>query len=587
MPYKLNELHDTKVRLEAKNLLRELSLLLFGVAPSPEVRMTIIICLLYSKYIYITKEYKGTFVDSFWTILKRNRNLCILFENSNFSIGFERNSLERFEFITSNYSDPAVYASILLIDISKLSNWSPMGGNYGTPKSIIDLALRILDINDGDKVADICCGRGDFISQLLIENNNVLVTGYEIDNLVAAIAGIRAEIIGKNIRIHRDDAIRVLADKEKQFDKVFLNYPFCLRIDKVSDDGVLKSKPYLGKNRNCDWLFIDNACRNLKNGGKAVVVVPVGLLWNAADEDKRAYFVENGYIESVILLPENLFGPFASVQTALIVLSRNNQSVRLVDASHEFTKSYTTKANVFDENNLRTILMNLSKDSETSLSVSLDEIRNKHFNLSFKVYRSGLKHFTCGRLLSEIAEVLRGGVVARSLSGEVSDNGIRVLKLSDMENGMIKKTLQVMPEDFYNEKMPYLQYGDIVISRSASPCKVALCDEESSMDNRIIPSGNLFIVRAKTDVVDPNYLLAFLLSDDGTKALDYATTGTSIKTIGATSLKELIVPIPDITTQKRIAEEIRAAQTEVVVYKQRIRRAEEKISKAFNSMEVK
>ena len=85
---------------------------------------------------------------------------------------------------------------------------------------------------------------------------------------------------------------------------------------------------------------------------------------------------------------------------------------------------------------------------------------------------------------------------------------------------------------------------------------------------------------------DPNYLLAFLLSDDGVKALDYAATGTTIKTISVASLRELVVPVPDMTTQKRISEEIKAAQTEVAVYEQKIRKAEEKINNAFNSMEV-
>ena len=587
MPYKLNELHNIETRSEAKKLLRDISLLLTGFIPSPEQRTAVIICLLYAKYIYITEEYDGTFAESFWTIVKRNRNLCILFESSSSSIVFEREFLIKFEAMSSNYNNPAIYASIILIDISKLSNWSPMGGDYGTPKSIIELVLRILNIQDGEKVADICCGRGDFISQALVENANISVTGYEINGMIAAIAGIRAEIIGKNIKIHRDDTIIALAGQECRFDKIFLNYPFGLRItDYSSIEEVLKNKPYLGRNRNYDWIFIDNACKNLKDGGKAAVIVPLGLLWNAMDEDKRAYFAENGYIESVILLPEGMFAPTTSIQTALIILSKGNQNIRLVDASHEFEKSYSTKANVFSENNLRTILMNLAVDSDTSLSVSLGEIKEKHFNLSFKAYRSGLKRFASGRQLSEIAEILRGGVVTGPLSGEITDSGIRMLKLSDMENGMIKKYLQAMPEDLYSDKMPYLEYGDIVISRSASPCKVALCDEVSSTEKRIIPSGNLFIVRAKNEIVDPNYLLAFLLSDDGVKALDYAATGTTIKTISVASLRELVVPVPDMTTQKRISEEIKAAQTEVAVYEQKIRKAEEKINNAFNSMEV-
>ena len=75
----------------------------------------------------------------------------------------------------------------------------------------------------------------------------------------------------------------------------------------------------------------------LSEDGKAVGIMTNGSTWNQSDSAIRSYFIENGLIECVIALPARLFAGTA-IATSMIVFSRNNKGVRLVDASELFVK---------------------------------------------------------------------------------------------------------------------------------------------------------------------------------------------------------------------------------------------------------
>lgn len=62
-----------------------------------------------------------------------------------------------------------------------------------------------------------------------------------------------------------------------------------------------------------------------------------GSTWNQSDSAIRSYFIENGLIECVIALPARLFAGI-TIATSMIVFSRNNKGVRLVDASELFVE---------------------------------------------------------------------------------------------------------------------------------------------------------------------------------------------------------------------------------------------------------
>jgi len=475
------------------------------------------------------------------------------------------------------FRNAKAYASaFLFFNIS----WRLGEGESGSPKSIISLAKKILDIKDTDSVADICSGQGDFMTSVFLENEPKSFTGYEINIHSAAQSLMRADVLGKSINIKLGDALVELNDNnDVKFDKIFANYPFGMKIFGNSKIKIQSSG--LSRLRTYDWLFIDAVCQHLADNGKGVAILLDGSLSNITDKAEREYFLKNGYIEAVISLPQKLFYS-TSVKTSLVIFSTGNTSVRFINADNLCSQSGTSTVNALSDDNIKTIINSLksNENTETEFTLTNEEIENHDYSLAVKTYRSGIKEYEKSIRLGEIAEVLRGVGNYKGFEGDNTNyTGLQLLKISDMAYGMIPDELQALKEEFYKPNMARLEKNDIVISRNGTTGKVAIYE---GSDNRIvIPNGNLFIIRPNVDKINPYFLLAFLLSTDGEKTIELITTGSVIKTISSASLENIKIPLESKDRQREVAEKIIAAQTELNMYRIRFINAEQKILSAF------
>ena len=121
------------------------------------------------------------------------------------------------------------------------------------------------------------------------------------------------------------------------FDKAFCFPPFGMRLGRMPNvENFLSNQPAFPKiNATCsgEWLFALKMLSCLKENGKAVLLMPIGGLFNRLDNEIRKYFLERKMIETVIKFPGKLLN-FISMPVALIVFSnKNNENVQLIDAS--------------------------------------------------------------------------------------------------------------------------------------------------------------------------------------------------------------------------------------------------------------
>ena len=87
-----------------------------------------------------------------------------------------------------------------------------------------------------------------------------------------------------------------------------------------------------------DLAFTMHMLSWLSTAGTAAIIEFPGVLYRGAAEQKiRQYLVSNNYVDSVILLPQNLFFG-TSIATCIIVLKKNKSDNRVcfIDASNEF-----------------------------------------------------------------------------------------------------------------------------------------------------------------------------------------------------------------------------------------------------------
>lgn len=456
-----------------------------------------------------------------------------------------------------------------------------------TPNSIIRLSQKILAIKPGEKVADICCGYGTFLSESALVEPSVEYSGYEINPSSKLIATIRTKLVNDKISIKLRDVFEIPETEPRMhFDKIFSNYPFRLPVKNLGSGArylgkIIEKYPSLSRATSSDWIFNLLLCELLNEQGKAVGIMTNGSTWNSIDMPMRKFLIENGFIESVISLPERMFST-TFIATSLIVLSRGNSSVRLVDASK--IRQQGRRYNEFSDNDIDTIISALANDSDNSRVIEIEELRENEYTLSLNRYLKDEISFADATPFEKVIKSITRGApcTARQLDEMVSDGvtNMQYLMLANIKDGII------------DDKLPYLSYidpkferyclknDDLILSKNGYPYKVAVaCVSEGQ---RILANGNLYIIELYLDKVDPYYLKAFFESEQGIAVLKSITVGATIPNIGIDKLKKVKIPVPPLEVQKRIAEKYRTTLDEINMYKIKMEKAMNRLHHIFD-----
>lgn len=459
-----------------------------------------------------------------------------------------------------------------------------------TPSELLDLALSILNIKDTDEVLELCSGKGNFIVEATAKNCASNYTGIELNITEIMIAKLRASIIKENYNYILHDALDYRLDKKA--DKIFANYPFMMRSPAINSyKKQLEETTNLPKDIirrvSSDWLFNLAIMDQLKEGGKAVVLMTYGSTWNNTDEKIRQYFVENGYVESVISLAPNLFEGTA-IPVSLFVLSHNNKSVRLVDAKNIFKNE--RRKNVLTQDNINDILTMLNNDSELSTTKTIEELSKNEFVLNASRYFEVLPTIKNGvEFGTVIKNITRGSQLRASDLDEFKSStptNFQYLMFSNINNGVIS----LDNEDQYLKEIPEklekycIKNNIIVLSKTGMPAfksAVAQIDDKT----KVVANGNLFVIELDEDKVNPLYIQAFFASNVGEKILKSIYTGAAIPTITFDKLKKMIIPLPSLKEQENIAQKYAAAIDELILLNRKVEKTKNRMKHIFEEEE--
>ncbi len=487
--------------------------------------------------------------------------------------------------------DAEVFRYIVLMPNGLNVGSSNRGDEMATPESITRLANAVLSIKPGSLVADIGCGAGSYLTSTAIEQPEAEYYGYEINTISKVLASIRARLLDGNIRITQCDAFSLAVENgstmisKKKFDCIFANYPFAMRIRNFANNPgaqrLINQYPSLLKASSADWLFHALISSLLADKGKAVCITTNGSTWNTTDVEVRKQFVEEGCIEAVIALPEKLFS-YTSTQTSMIILSHGNTSVKLVDATSIYTKG--RRVNTFDANQLDTIMDALLADSKISKTVPIDEIRKNEYVLNPGRYMGNMVAFKDGVVFEDIIKSISRGApyTAHELDEIVSHTvtDTQYLMLANIQNGIIENNLPYLKEIDAKYEKYCVHTGTLILSKNGLPYKIAVARVEKG--KRILANGNLYIIDLDEDKADPYYVKAFLESEQGIAQLNSITVGATLPNIGVEKLRKIMIPLPSMDTQRRIAAAYLAAQDEVSVLKRKLEKAQSRLTHVFD-----
>ena len=474
--------------------------------------------------------------------------------------------------------------------------------DYNDKKVIFEdptkLYLNLLDIKDNDKI--LILEDRDLNSSFLIEssfkNSNITIysnkksSDIDISLIPEVYNNIELELLTDERGRPKSnfEYLKARVEQKEKLDKILLAPSLTFEYSKNDEEKYrnmiqndFNFQNEILEKTSLEWLFNLLTINHLTDDGRALSVVKINTLSNPKNKNIRKYFIENGYIESIILLPENiLIG--SSVSLALIVFSKGNKKIRFVDASNFYTKERRKKGDrlnptkkILEENNIRDILKFLNSDdnSEISISKGIEEFSENDYNLDVIENIEVIPEFENSKKIKElidkkiIKDIIRGSQISLDELKDLrsyEETPYIYLTLSNINDGFIEYEniedyLKKIPEK--QEKFCIKNNAFLISKIGNPPYKFVVA--QIPENRKIIASGNFAIIEVNEKKLNPWYLAAFFMTDIGVKVLKKAYIGVNFSSLSIKKLEDIAIPVPSIEEQNRIAQRYIDAITEI------------------------
>lgn len=225
--------------------------------------------------------------------------------------------------------------------LSKIAT-AGQNGQFRTPRHIIQLIVEMMAPQPGDEICDPACGTAGFLvaaaeyvdrthrDALLAPAqrkhfNESMFHGFDFDSTMLRIGSMNMlmhSIENPDIR-YRNSLGQNVADEASRYSMILANPPFAGSLDYEATANDLQK---VVKTKKTELLFLVLFLRLLKNGGRAAVIVPDGVLFGSSNAHKtvRKLLVEDHKLDAVVKLPSGVFKPYAGVSTAILFFTKTN-----------------------------------------------------------------------------------------------------------------------------------------------------------------------------------------------------------------------------------------------------------------------
>ncbi|MGE8403413.1 MAG: N-6 DNA methylase [Delftia tsuruhatensis] len=324
------------------------------------------------------------------------------------------------------------------------------GGEFYTPKAVVQLVVELIDPQPGHSVYDPTCGSGGMLVEsahhiaklpggtLIGDRPNALLYGQEKNLGTWAIAKLNLYLHNMRAEIERGDTLVEPKHLDngylKTFDRVIANPPFSAKAwwtpleleseaKKESEDKDPKKKPKSPNYKEvsdpfgrftygvpprgyADLAFAQHMLASLKADGRMGIILPHGVLFRSGEEGKIREGLLFGtdaasggqpgdLIEAIVGLPSALFYNTGIPACVLVLNKRKPVALRgkviIIDASRDYLEGKAQNSLRLEDIALIARTHKGAFEQQTEVEnycrvVSLDEIRGNDGNLNIARY---------------------------------------------------------------------------------------------------------------------------------------------------------------------------------------------------------
>ena len=205
-------------------------------------------------------------------------------------------------------------------------------GEFYTPRAVTDFMAMMIDPQVGERMADLACGTGGFITSWLKYLEPKIKTTIDREALNESVFGIEKkqfpymlcitnmllhDIDNPDI-VHGNSLVRDVLDysEDDKFDVILMNPPYG---GSEKKDVQNHFPDDLSSSETAD-LFMAVIMYRLKRNGRAAVVLPDGFLFGTdnAKINLKKKLLNEFNLHTIIRLPGSVFSPYTSITTNLL-----------------------------------------------------------------------------------------------------------------------------------------------------------------------------------------------------------------------------------------------------------------------------
>ncbi|MBC6471185.1 SAM-dependent DNA methyltransferase [Actinomadura alba] len=201
-------------------------------------------------------------------------------------------------------------------------------GTFRVPLHLTALMMALAEPGADDRVCDPTCGMGglltaaaQFVHRSSTDTAQVSgrLHGFDFDTTMLRLSSMRLALQGfegADLR-YRDNLLEGAGADGERYSVVLANPPLAGSVDY---EAIAPELLELVRTKRSEILHLTVILRLMKPGGRAVVIVPAGLLFGstAAHIELRRMLVDEHGLEAVVKLPSGAFKPYAGVSTAIL-----------------------------------------------------------------------------------------------------------------------------------------------------------------------------------------------------------------------------------------------------------------------------